>query len=82
MSKASEVITLVTQTLSNQGVLVETENEARITYVGSGNRKRASFLKPNYSPDQDVDVNSEANRLVEEAKAQIRAYQEPVTDNE
>lgn len=80
MTKASDVIALVSQTLANQGCLVDHETGATITYKGMGNAKKASLIKPVYSDDEETDeaitVEAEATRLVEEAKAQIRAYQE------
>jgi len=80
MSKADEVLALLTTTLQNQGVLVETETNATISFRGSGNGKRASLIRPFYSEadEADVDIHSEAKRLVDEVKAQIRAYVEPV----
>lgn len=78
MSKADEIMASVTRQLENQGVLIDSENDAKISYIGLGNRKRASLIKPFLSQEEEetIDVEAEATRLVEEAKAQIRAYQE------
>ena len=74
MSKADDILSLLTSNLANKGVLVENTDNSTTTYIGMSNRKRASIVHPFYSEAEEpnIDVDQEVQRLMADVETQIR----------
>lgn len=74
MSKADDILSLLTSNLANKGVLVENTDNSTTTYIGMSNRKTASIVHPFYSEAEEpnIDVAQEAQRLMADVETQIR----------
>lgn len=74
MTKADDILSLLTSNLANKGVLEESVQNGVTTYIGMSNRKRASIVHPFYSEAEEpnIDVAQEAQRLMADVETQIR----------